>query len=206
MNPPDDQGYQPDDEQREQKRQEQNNERDQKESGRRGLVLVNTGNGKGKSTAAFGIMTRAWGRGMDVCVVQFIKHETGKWGEVRAAEKMGIEWLSSGDGFTWTSEDIEKDRAKALHGWDLAREKITAENGPDIVILDEFTYVMDYGWLDTEPVIEELDKRPDDRHVVITGRNAPPELINFADCVTEMKMIKHPYHDQDLLAQKGVDY
>ena len=107
-----------------------------KKSVRKGLVIVNTGNGKGKTTAALGVLTRAWGRGLKVVMLQFIKAKTGKWGEIRAAKKMGVEIIPLGDGFTWTSEDIEKDKALAREGWERCKEKILAPDGTfDIVTL-----------------------------------------------------------------------
>ena len=172
---------------------------------KKGLLIVNTGDGKGKSTAAFGVLMRAWGRGMKICVVQFIKSETGKWGEVKAAQKMGIEWLTTGDGFTWLSKDMDETTARALHGWKLAQEKIASGNY-DLILLDEFTYPLHYGWLDTAEVLEWLKiNRPPNLHLIITGRSAPAELIREADLVTEMLMIKHPY-EQGFKAQPGIEF
>jgi cob(I)alamin adenosyltransferase len=172
---------------------------------RKGLVIVNTGNGKGKSTAAFGLLLRAWGRGLRVCVVQFIKSETGKWGEIKAAQKLGIDWFTTGDGFTWTSKDIDETVARALAGWEVAMEKITRGNY-DVIVLDEFTYAMHLDWLDTMQVIDWLKaNKPGDLHLVITGRDAPAELIEYADLVTEMLEVKHPYQ-QGIPAQAGVEF
>ncbi len=172
---------------------------------RKGLIIVNTGHGKGKTTAALGVLLRAWGRGMRPCVIQFIKQETGAWGEVRAAEKLGIEWYKLGDGFTWLSKDMDETVAKALHAWEVAREKI-ASGEYDLIILDEFTYPLKYGWLDTNEVIAWLrEHKPPDLHIIITGRDAPPELIEFADLVTEMRKIKHPF-DQGIRAQPGIEF
>ena len=137
---------------------------------KQGLVIVNTGNGKGKSTAAFGMMTRAWGRNMQVCVVQFIKTDNARYGEQRAAKKMAIDWMSSGDGFTWTSPDMDETIARARHGWQIAQERIVDGNY-HVVILDEFTYPMLYGWLDTKEVIGWLKaNKPPSLHLIITGR------------------------------------
>ncbi len=170
----------------------------------RGLVIVNTGNGKGKTTAALGILTRAWGRGMRVCTLQFIKARTANFGEEQAARKMGVEMIPLGDGFTWTSRDIARDRALAREGWALCRAKI--ESGDyDIVILDELTYCFTFGWLDLEEVLEVLRRRPPGQHVIITGRDAPEALIAFADLVTEMREIKHPYA-AGVKAQKGIEF
>lgn len=172
---------------------------------KKGLVIVNTGKGKGKSTAAFGTLLRAWGRGMRVLVIQFLKSETGKWGEVKAAKKLGIEWIATGDGFTWLSKDMDETTARARHGWKIAREKI-AKGGYDLIVLDEFTYPLYYGWLDVDDVIGWLrENKPPALHLAITGRNAPEKLIEFADLVTEMKEIKHPY-EQGIKAQPGVEF
>ena len=169
----------------------------------RGLVIVNTGNGKGKTTAALGLLTRAWGRGMRVCTMQFIKARTANFGEERAARKMGVEMIPLGDGFTWTSRDIARDRALAREGWALCRAKI--ESGDyDIVILDELTYCFTFGWLDLEEVLEVLRRCPPGQHIVITGRDAPEALIAFADLVTEMREIKHPYKE-GVKAQQGIE-
>lgn len=172
---------------------------------KKGLVIVNTGQGKGKSTAAFGTLLRAWGRGMRVLVIQFLKSETGKWGEVKAAKKMGIEWISTGDGFTWLSKDMDETTARALHGWEMAQEKI-ASGAYDLIVLDEFTYPLHFEWLDVEKVLDWLRaNKPPELHLAITGRNAPAALIEFADLVTEMKVIKHPY-EQGIKAQAGVEF
>lgn len=172
---------------------------------RKGLVIVNTGDGKGKTTAALGMVLRAWGRGFRICVIQFIKAETGRWGEVTASRKLGIEWITTGDGFTWTSKDIDETAARARHGWQIAQEKISS-GGYDLIILDEFTYALYYGWLDTIEVIDWLkDNRPSDTHLAITGRSAPNDLIEYADLVTEMNVIKHPY-DSGIQAQPGIEF
>ena len=173
---------------------------------KKGLVIVNTGKGKGKSTAAFGVVLRAWGRGFRICVIQFIKSETGKWGEVKAAEKLGVEWLSTGDGFTWLSKDMDETTARAKHGWKMAQEKI-ANGNYDLIVLDEFTYPLHFEWLDVNEVITWLkDNKPPMLHLIITGRNAPKALIDFADLVTEMKEIKHPYEAQEIAAQAGIEF
>ena len=182
-----------------------------KSSGRRakakkkGLVIVNTGHGKGKSTAAFGVMLRAWGRDMKVSVVQFMKNENATFGEHRAAKKMDIEFISSGDGFTWTSKDLEESAAKARHGWELARERI-AGGEYDIVILDELTYPLIFEWLDAGEVIAWLKaNKPEMMHLIITGRDAPETLVEYADMVTEMKLVKHPF-DEGIIAQAGIEF
>src|ERR1044071_3675044 len=134
----------------------------EKKKVKKGLVIVNTGNGKGKSTSALGILLRAWGRGFRVCVVQFIKAETGQWGEIKAAKKLGIDWFTTGDGFTWTSKDMDETIERARHGWELAKEKILSKNY-DLIILDEFTYTLHYGWLNNNEVIDWLkSNKPQD--------------------------------------------
>jgi cob(I)alamin adenosyltransferase len=153
------------------------------------------------------MLLRAWGREMKVGIIQFIKHEKARYGEIKAAERMGqIDWMSTGDGFTWTSKDMEETEAKARHGWALARERITS-GGYDLLILDEFTYPLHYGWLDVAEVIAWLRaNKPPLLHLVITGRYAPESLIEYADLVTEMREIKHPYKEQGIRAQAGVEY
>lgn len=173
---------------------------------KKGLVIVNTGNGKGKTTAALGIVLRAWGRGMRICVIQFLKNENARFGETRAAEKLGIEWLSTGDGWTWKSQDGDETVARAVNAWALAQAKI-ASAAYDIVVLDEFTYPLHYGWLDTAEVLAWLAAhKPAMQHVIITGRYAPPALIEFADLVTEMQVVKHPLAEQQIRAQPGIEF
>ncbi len=170
-----------------------------------GLVIVNTGNGKGKTTAMLGTLLRAWGRQMRVCVVQFIKAETGNWGEIRAAKKMEIEWHALGDGFTWTSKDLQESANKARRAWALAQEKI-AGGAYDVIALDEITYAFHYNWLDVNEVVAWLrENKPQTLHVIFTGRDAPPALVEYADLVTEMREIKHPYQ-KGILAQAGVEF
>ncbi len=168
------------------------------------LVLVNTGDGKGKSSAAFGVMGRAWARGWRVSVVQFLK--SGKWqsGERKLAEHLGIEWQSLGDGFTWESRDIDETVAKGRHAWEVARTKITSGDY-QLVILDEMTYALVYGWIDLDDVLEVIAHRPRSTNLIITGRRAPAELLDVADTATEMRVIKHAY-DQGIRAMKGIEY
>lgn len=176
------------------------------EKNKKGLLIVNTGDGKGKSTAAFGMIFRAWGRGLRVCVVQFIKPSTASTGEVKAAKKLGIEWYKTGDGFTWSSKDMDETIARARQGWKLVQEKITSGEY-DLIVLDEFTYPLHLGWLDGGEVIRWIkENKPHMLHLVITGRNAPQELIDCADLVSEIKKIKHPFDDQNIPAQPGIDY
>jgi cob(I)alamin adenosyltransferase len=174
---------------------------------KKGLVIVNTGNGKGKTTAALGVMTRAWGRKMRIGVLQFLKNEHARFGEIKAAEQMGsIDWISTGDGWTWTSQAMDETEARARHGWQIAQERIISGNY-DLLILDEFTYPLHYGWLDTSAVIEWLRaNKPPMLHLIITGRYAPPALVDYADLVTEMNPIKHPLGEQGIRAQAGIEY
>jgi cob(I)alamin adenosyltransferase len=193
------------DEGRARKRQEQAEARARGKAGRKGLVIVNTGNGKGKTTAALGLLMRCWGQDFRAVMLQFLKAKTGKWGEIRAAQRMGVEITPLGQGFTWMSENIEQDRALAQACWQQCREKI--ESGLyDIVILDEITYAFKYGWLDIEEVLTTLRQRDPQMHIVITGRDAPEELIDYADLVTEMREIKHPYKLEGVRAQKGIEF
>jgi cob(I)alamin adenosyltransferase len=168
------------------------------------LILVNTGNGKGKSSAAFGVMGRAWARGWRVVVVQFVK--SGKWqsGERKLADHLGVEWETLGDGFTWESNDIDETVAKGRHAWAVAKEKL-ASGDYDLVILDEMTYAITYGWIDVADVVSALTKRARKTNVIITGRNAAPELLELADTATEMTMIKHAYQ-KGVRAKKGIEY
>ncbi len=193
------------DEGRARKRQEQAGARARGRAGRKGLVIVNTGNGKGKTTAALGLLMRCWGQDMRVVMLQFLKAKTGKWGEIRAAQRMGVEITPLGKGFSWMSENIEQDRAVAQACWQQCREKI--ESGLyDIVIMDEITYPLKFGWLPMEEVITTLRQRDPMLHIVITGRDASQELIEYADMVTEMREIKHPYRLQGIRAQKGIEF
>lgn len=180
-------------------------QRARRRRGKKGLVMVNTGHGKGKTTAALGTLLRAWGRGMHCCVIQFIKNEAGNWGEVKAARQLGIEWHQMGDGFTWLSKDIDETSARARHAWRLAQEKISSGDY-DLIILDEFTYPLKFEWLDVANVVAWLEKHKlPSLHLIITGRDAPSPLIEFADLVTEMRKIKHPF-DQGIGAQPGVEF
>lgn len=173
-------------------------------AGRKGLVIVYTGHGKGKTTAALGMVFRALGRGMRVAVVQFIK---GKWktGERLFAEKLpGLTFLVMGRGFTWESDDLSRDKAAARAAFQEAAALIRGGE-QDIVVLDEITYALNYGFVPQDELLAALRERPAHVHVVITGRNAPDALVEIADLVTEMRSIKHPF-EQGVKAQMGVDY
>ncbi len=173
---------------------------------KRGLLIVNTGEGKGKTTAALGIILRAWGRGMRTGLLQFMKHEGARFGEILALEKMGVERIGLGDGFTWTSRDLDETRARAVAGWELARQRITSGEY-DVLVLDELTYPLHYGWIDAAEVVAFLrEHKPRMLHLVITGRYAPPELVELADLVSDVANVKHPLEQQGIRAQRGVDF
>ncbi|MDA0269755.1 MAG: cob(I)yrinic acid a,c-diamide adenosyltransferase [Chloroflexi bacterium] len=173
---------------------------------KQGLVIVHTGDGKGKTTAAFGMAFRARGRGMRVGVVQFIKPDTARFGEIRAARDAGIHVEGAGDGWTWKSKDLDQSAEMARAGWARAQQHIT-EGTFDLLVLDEFTYPLHYGWLETAEVLGWLrEHRPPMLHLVITGRYAPEALVEFADLVTEMRLIKHPFREQGIRAQPGIEF
>ena len=171
---------------------------------RQSIVLLNTGDGKGKSSAAFGVMSRGWARGWTVGVVQFLK--SGKWkvGERKLADHLGIEWHTLGDGFTWESTDMDETIAKGRHAWDVAKEKL-ASGDYDLLILDEATYAVKYGWVDAQEMADAIRDRAPRTNVVITGRGAPQELIDVANTVTEMRKVKHAY-DEGISAMKGIEF
>jgi cob(I)alamin adenosyltransferase len=170
----------------------------------RSVVIVNTGHGKGKTTAAIGTLIRAVARGWKACVVQFIK--SGKWrtGEAQIAKQLGIEWWTIGDGFSWESENLEESEAVARSAWDAARQKISSGDY-HLVVLDEITYPMNWGWISSEEVSRVIRERPPHVNVIATGRDAPSELIEVADTITEMTKIRHAY-DQGVRARRGIDY
>jgi len=166
-------------------------------------VLINTGDGKGKSSAAFGVMTRSWARNWKIVVIQFIKSGKYKTGERKLAEHLGIEWHTLGDGFTWESTDIQRTAELGVSAWQIAKEKLTSDY--NLVILDELTYVCKFGWVDPQEVAEAINNRWPKTNVIITGRNAPEELVAIADTVTEMTKIKHAF-DKDISAMKGIEF
>jgi cob(I)alamin adenosyltransferase len=170
----------------------------------RSLVLVNTGDGKGKSTAAFGVIMRAVARDWRVCVIQFIK--SGKWkvGEEKIARQLGVDWLKGGDGFTWESPDLDRSEGRAAAAWQLAASAI-AGGGYQLVVLDEITYPMNWGWIDAAEVVEAIRSRPPRVNVIATGRAAPGALIGIADTVTEMVNVRHAY-DRGIRARRGIDF
>jgi cob(I)alamin adenosyltransferase len=171
----------------------------------KGLLLVHTGPGKGKSTAAFGLVLRALGRGWKVGVVQFIK---GAWetGERLALQRFGddVEWHTMGEGFTWETQDRERDVAAARRAWDKARE-LMARDEIRLLVLDELNIALRYDYLPLDEVVAKLQSRRPDLHVIVTGRNAKPELIAAADLVTEMVSVKHHFA-AGVKAQEGIEF
>jgi len=168
------------------------------------IVLVHTGDGKGKSTAAFGVMLRAIARGWTVAVVQFLKSGEWRTGEEKLGRELGVEWWAIGEGFTWDSADLTQDEAVAREAWAHARSVIEAGTH-QLVVLDEITYPMNWGWIDSDEVVRVIRERPAKVSIVATGRDAPAVLIDVADTVTEMRKVKHAY-DSGIVAKKGIDY
>ena len=171
---------------------------------RRGLIIVNTGHGKGKTTAALGLMMRAHGRGLKTRLFQFIKHESAQFGEHRSLAALGIAFEGLGDGFSWRSQDLERSQAIAQAGWQTAKEAML-QGDYDMIVLDEITYPLNWGWLDSEDVLRSLQARPHKQHVILTGRDAPEALLALADTVTEMHKVKHAF-DADIPAQRGIEH
>jgi cob(I)alamin adenosyltransferase len=171
---------------------------------RHGLLILNIGDGKGKTSAALGVALRGWGRGMSVGIFQFIKSAEHPYGEHAAAAAMDIHIEPLGDGFTWLSDDLALDRRLAEEGWAICRAALL-EGRYDIIILDELTYPLSYGWLDTARVLADITARPAGVHVIVTGRDAVEPLVAAADLVTEMRLVKHPYRDQGIGAQPGIE-
>ena len=171
---------------------------------KKGQILLNTGDGKGKSTAAFGVVARTLGHGKKVCVIQFIK-SPGDYGEVNFfRDEKNIEWHIEGRGFTWKSEDLEKDKVLAQKGFELAKEKISSDKY-DLIVLDEITYLTNYNFINIEELIKALDNRPENLDIILTGRNADGRLVEIADTVTEMLKIKHVF-DNGVKAKKGIEF
>ncbi len=173
----------------------------------KGLLMVNTGDGKGKTTAAIGVIVRAAGRGLKCCMIQFMKSKTDRYGEHESLEKLGVEIHTMGDGFTWDTNDKSQDIKTSEETWALCVEKMRSEEY-ELLVFDELVYVLDYKFLDLKMVLDEIkavrEKQPH-LHIIATGRNAPPELIEAADLVTEMKEIKHPFH-VGIYAQQGIEF
>lgn len=168
------------------------------------IVLVNTGDGKGKSSAGFGVMVRGVAMEWRVAVIQFVKSGDWKVGEEKVGRQLGVDWFSVGEGFTWDSDNIDHDKALAAAGWEQAAELIAAGEHK-LVILDEITYLMNWDWVDGDAVVAAIANRPDHVNIVATGRDAPQALLDVADTATEMVKIKHAY-DTGILAKKGIDY
>jgi len=174
------------------------------ENKKTGLLLVHTGNGKGKTTAALGVVFRALGRGMKCGVIQFVK---GKWetGERKFAKTIPeLDFHVMGLGFTWESDDLDQDKQAAVAAWEKAREFIN-DATHQLVVLDEITYTMHYNWLDVDEVCQVLQNRPADVHVIVTGRDCPQAILDIADTVSVTESPKHPFQ-QGIKAQKGIDY
>ena len=173
---------------------------------RKGLIIVNTGDGKGKSTASFGLALRAAGNKMNVFIMQFMK---GPWksGERKALQKLSnyVEYEAMGDGFTWDTENTEQDKKTARAAFKIAKEKLMSGKY-QMIILDEINYVLDYKFFPLDEFLETLRNKPKDVHVVCSGRNANEKLIEMADLVTEMRLIKHPFEEQGIPAQKGIEF
>jgi cob(I)alamin adenosyltransferase len=173
----------------------------------KGLLMVNTGDGKGKTTAAIGVLVRAAGRGLHCCMIQFMKSKNDRYGEHDSLEKLGVEVHTMGDGFTWDTNDPAQDIATSENTWNLCIEKM--ESGDyDVLVFDEIVYVLDYKFLDIDKIlshIKEVREKQPHLHLILTGRNAPPELVAAADLVTEMKEIKHPFH-AGIYAQQGIEF
>lgn len=170
----------------------------------RSLVLVNTGDGKGKSTAAFGVVMRGVARRWRVCVIQFIKSDKWKVGEEKVARQLGVDWLKGGDGFTWESPDLDRSEGRAAAAWQLAASAI-AGGDYNLIVLDEITYPMNWGWIESEGVIAAIKGRPEHVNIVATGRDAPEQLVEIADTVTEMVKVRHAY-DRGIKARRGIDF
>ncbi|MEC4017697.1 cob(I)yrinic acid a,c-diamide adenosyltransferase [Streptomyces sp. H27-D2] len=177
----------------------------------RALLIVHTGTGKGKSTAAFGLALRAWNQSWPVGVFQFVKSAKWKVGEERALRVLGdsgeggtVAWHKMGEGWSWIQRDIESSEEAAREGWEQVKRDLAAETYR-LYVLDEFAYPMKWGWVDTDEVLSVLRDRPGTQHVVITGRNAAPELIEAADLVTDMTKVKHPM-DAGQKGQRGIEW
>jgi len=173
----------------------------------KGLLMVNTGDGKGKTTAALGVLVRAAGRGMKCVLIQFMKSKTDRYGEHESLEQLGIEVHTMGAGFTWDTKDPAVDIATSVETWELCVAKMRSEEY-DLLVFDELVYVLDYKFLDLDMVLTEIKSIREQQpniHFILTGRNAPAELIEAADLVTEMKEIKHPFH-AGIYAQQGIEF
>ena len=169
----------------------------------RGLLLVLTGNGKGKSSSAFGMIARALGHGMTVSVAQFIKGRSDTGEEAFFRQQSNVTWHVLGEGFTWETQNLTRDIETAKRGWAVVK-KMLQDPSQQLIVLDEFTYPLKFGWLDVATVLDDIKNRPVMQHVIITGRGAPEVLCDLADTVTVMKDSKHAFH-AGITAQKGID-
>ena len=173
----------------------------------KGLLMVNTGDGKGKTTCALGLILRAAGQGLNCLLIQFMKSKTDRYGEHESLEKLGVEVHTMGDGFTWDTENPAQDVKTSEETWALCVQKMRSEEY-DLIVFDEIVYVLDYQFLELDAILQEIktvrEKQPA-LHLVLTGRNAPEELVEMADLVTEMKEIKHPFHE-GIYAQQGIEF
>lgn len=168
------------------------------------LVLVNTGPGKGKTSAAMGVVVRAVARDWPVAVVQFLKSGAWRTGEEKVCRQLGVDWWAEGEGFTWDSEDLSVDQAVAAGAWERARSLIQAGQHR-LVVLDEVTYPLNWGWIDLDETVRTIRERPEQVNVVCTGRNAAQALIDVADTVSEISEVKHAYK-AGIRAKKGIDF
>ena len=168
------------------------------------LVVVNTGDGKGKTSAAMGIVMRGVARGWRVAVIQYLKSGSWKAGEENVGRQLGVDWWAIGEGFTWESTDLSEDQAVAAEAWAHSRAVIEA-GAHELVVLDEVTYPINWGWIDIADAVSVIRDRPTHVNVVCTGRDAPDELVAIADTVTEMRVVKHAY-DRGVRAKKGIDF
>lgn len=168
------------------------------------VVLVNTGTGKGKSSAAFGVAVRSVARGWQTVAIQFIKSGSWRTGEQKVLSELGVEWRSGGDGFTWLSEDLDESEALARDAWDAAKGAL-ASGEVDMLVLDELTYPVNWGWLDVDEVTAAVRDRAPTTNVVVTGRHCPEPIVELADTVTEMVKVKHAY-DRGIKARRGIDF
>ena len=172
-----------------------------------GLLIVNTGDGKGKTTAALGVLVRAAGRGLNCCLIQFMKSKNDRYGEHESLEKLGVEVHTMGDGFTWDTNDPAQDIKTSEDTWAMCVEKMRGGEY-DLLVFDEIVYVLDYKFLDVNKVLGEVRSVREAHphlHIIMTGRNAPKELIDAADLVTEMREVKHPFH-AGIYAQQGIEF
>ncbi len=189
-----------------QRRKEVQSKRLEQRNKEKGLIIVHTGNGKGKTTSSLGMALRTLGHGEKVAILQFIK---GGWepGEAKALKTFGdsLIWHALGEGFTWETQDRERDKELVSKAWEMAQDYLIRKTYK-LVILDEINVAIKLGYLSAKQVIEGITKRPKLTHVVLTGRGAPDELIKNADLVTEMHLVKHQFKDQGVKAQKGIEF